>query len=73
MSDQPELVTFEEAVKIADEIGRTLGGRKQRALQVLVRLASKAHRPSSTAMKAVDHFRTAAEIAKGSGGGSSGA
>lgn len=75
MVDAPEVVTFEEAVKIADEIGKELGGRKQRALQVLVRLASKNHRPSSTAIKAVDHFRNAAELAKGSGtgNGSSGA
>lgn len=63
--DAPEVVTLDEALAVAREIGEALGGRQKRALEVLCRHAERARRPSSTAINAVEHFRNAAEIAKG--------
>lgn len=54
-------VSLDEALAIAKEIGECLGGRQQRALEVLCRYAQRNRRPSNTAIEA---FRNAAEIAK---------
>jgi hypothetical protein len=58
-----EQVTLEEALVIAKEIGESLGGRQQRALEVLSRHAQRSQRQtgSNTAIQA---FRNATEIAK---------
>lgn len=46
-------VTYEEAVALAIEIGRSLGGRQQQALTVLLRYAARGVRPSSMRLEAV--------------------
>jgi hypothetical protein len=56
-------VSYEEAVVLAREIGESLGGRQQRALEVLVRYAERGRRHSGSST-AVEAFRNAAEIAK---------
>ena len=58
------VITLEEALVIAKEIGESLGGRQQRALEVLARYASRAQRHTGS-HTAVEAFRNAAEIAKG--------
>lgn len=59
----PEEVSYEEAVVIAREIGEALGGRQQRALEVLARYAERGRRRSES-NTAIEAFRTATEIAK---------
>lgn len=59
-----EDVSVEEAISLGKEIGESLGGRQKLAIDRLVRIAERSRRPSSTAMKAVEHFRAATEIAK---------
>lgn len=51
MADLP--VTYEEAVAVAKEIGLSLGGRQQRAIEVLLRYAAKGRKPSSIRLEAV--------------------
>lgn len=46
-------VTFDEALVIAREIGESLGGRQQRALEVLSRYASRGRKPSALRLDAV--------------------
>ncbi len=46
-------MTFDEAVAIAREVGESLGGRQQRALEVLVRYAARGKKPSSLRLDAV--------------------
>lgn len=57
-----EEVSIEEALVIAKEIGESLGGRQQRALEVLCRAADR--RRITGQHQAVTAFRTATEIAK---------
>ncbi len=62
-------VELDEALAIAAEIGEALGGRQQRALEVLCRAARRGARPSQTfpgvaeppSVSAAEHFRRAAE------------
>ncbi len=53
MRTSEEPVTYEEAVAIAAEIGSSLGGRQQRALEVLVRFATRGHRGSAPSVRAL--------------------
>lgn len=46
-------LTYEEAVALAKEIGESLGGRQQRAIEVLLRYAARGQRPSSHRLQAV--------------------
>jgi hypothetical protein len=59
----PEEVSYEEAVAIAREIGEVLGGRQQRAIEVLIRYAERGRRRSESST-AIEAFRTATEIVK---------
>lgn len=58
MSDERP-VTYEEAVVLAYEIGQSLGGRQQRALEVLTRFAARGRRTSSAVVDAAQHFAAA--------------
>jgi len=51
MADIP--MTYDEAVALAKEIGESLGGKQQRAIEVLMRYAARGRRPSSIRLDAV--------------------
>lgn len=63
MNDDQEM-PVEEAIALGKEIGEALGGKQKQAIDRLVRIAERAKRPSSTALKAVEHFRAASDIMK---------
>lgn len=72
MDERP--VSIEEALALAKEIGESLGGRQQRALEILCREVRIAHkltrRPSSTSIPAAtasEAFAKVAEILKPEG------
>lgn len=60
-------MTPEEALQLGKELLNTLDGRRRAALNMIIRMAERGRRPSSTSMKAVEHFRAASDIVNGKG------
>lgn len=61
MSDATIPMPYEKAVALAKEIASSLGGEQARALEVLIRYASRARRNSSAQVSSAQHFVKAQE------------